>query len=145
VSEEELRFIVTGRPAPQGSKEYGDQGQLLEASKYLPSWRRAIKKAVYQRYYDLGIDRKTLPYFRGPVEFGCIFILNTGQRIDSPPDLDKLLRAVWDALTQARVWEDDGRVVRVRSLAKLQAGTDWTGADITIYGQRGVGNESASA
>ena len=30
-----------------------------------------------------------------------------------PPDLDKLVRAVCDSLTDAEVWEDDAQLVRL--------------------------------
>lgn len=124
---------VPGRPAPQGSKSRGGAGQLREQSPYLPAWRAAIKKAVYERYRELGVKPDDLPLLRGPIEFSSRFHLDTGQRIDSPPDLDKLLRAVWDSLTAARVWEDDGRVVRLYEVGKVQAQDGRTGADITVW------------
>lgn len=107
------RFTVTvvGRPAPQGSKHQGQYGQMREASVYLPAWRAAVKRAVYERYRELGIDPEALPLFMGPVGVRVTFYLDHGDRVDGPPDGDKLERAVWDVLTKARVWEDDGRAV----------------------------------
>lgn len=99
-----------GRPAPQGSKTHGHAGQLREASAYLPAWRAAVKTAVYTRYRDLGIRPEQLPLYRGPVTLSLHFWLTSPPRIDGPPDLDKLVRAVCDALTAARLWEDDSRV-----------------------------------
>jgi len=115
-----LDVSVNGRPAPQGSKRRGQHGQLREASPYLPAWRQAIKRAVYEQYQALGIEPRgsDLPLFRGAVAFGATFWMPAGVRPDAPPDLDKLVRAVWDALTLARVWEDDGRVVEVDWLSK---------------------------
>ncbi len=131
----ELRVTVPGRPAPQGSKKIGSAGQMREQSAYLPAWRAAVKRAVYERYRELEVPPGDLPLFRGAVIVArCAFRLDTGQRIDSPPDLDKLLRATWDALTAARVWEDDGRVVEVRELSKTGAGALGTGAEIVILG-----------
>lgn len=130
----ELRVTVNGRPAPQGSKTIGAAGQMREQSVYLPAWRAAIKRAVYERYRDLGVEPDALPLLRGPVAVRyCVFRLDTGQRVDGPPDLDKLLRAVWDALTAARVWEDDGRVITVRELSKVPVlpGQE-SGVDIAI-------------
>lgn len=128
-----LDLWVPGRPAPQGSKD----GHMREQSKYLPAWRAAVKKAVYEQYRALGVKPSALPYFRGATELGCHFWLNTGQRIDSPPDLDKLLRGLWDALSAARAWEDDGRVVKIHYAEKRQAveGQE-TGASIVIIGSR---------
>lgn len=135
---EQLVIKVDGRPAPQGSKEQGSAGQLLESSKYLAPWRQRIKKAVYARYKELGVTPAELPYFVGPVRLSCTFHVDTGQRIDSPPDIDKLLRGLMDALTAARAWEDDGRVVSVHELHKRQASNGQTGADIVIIGERGA-------
>ena len=118
---EPFEVWAPGRPAPQGSKKRGQHGQLIEASAYLPAWRAAVKTAVYQEYKRRGIKPGIgeLPLFRGPVAFGpCTFWLLPEQlpqaRIDGKPDLDKLMRAVWDALTAARLWGDDGQVVMVR-------------------------------
>ena len=47
----------------------------------------------------------------------------------SPPDLDKALRASFDAITDAGVWTDDARVVYV--LASKSYG-DRPGAEIAI-------------
>lgn len=135
-------FIVTvaGRPAPQGSKKTGEHGQMREASPYLPAWRAAVKKAVYERYRGLGVEPAVLPLIRGPVGVSLMFLLPNGRRADSPPDLDKLTRSTWDALSAARVWEDDGRVVRAL-LDKREAGTDPVGAEIIVWGIN-VGTEA---
>lgn len=130
-----LSVTVPGRPAPQGSKKTGPAGQLREASVYLPAWRAAVKRAVYMRYQELGVQPAELPLLRGPVAFGATFYMPSDRRVDSPPDLDKLLRAVWDSLTAARVWEDDGRVVEVDWLSKVAAteAHPWTGAHLKVH------------
>jgi crossover junction endodeoxyribonuclease RusA len=117
----ELHVTVHGRPAPQGSKRFGAHGQLREASAYLPAWRAAIKKAVYEQYKTLGVPPEDLPLLRGAVAIGMTFWMGADRRIDGPPDLDKLQRAVWDALTGARVWEDDARVTEVLWACKAPA------------------------
>lgn len=130
---ERFDVSVVGRPAPQGSKEQGQYGQLRESSPYLPAWRAAVKRAVYRQYRNLGIEPTALPLFVGPVGVRVIFYLNTGQRIDSEPDGDKLERAVWDALTKARVWEDDGRVVDWSGVKVQAEPASATGADIIVW------------
>jgi crossover junction endodeoxyribonuclease RusA len=131
-----LDIEVSGRPAPQGSKHHGEYGQMREASPYLPAWRAAVKAAVYRRYVELGVPPHpdVLPLIRGPVGVRIEFRLDTGQRIDSKPDLDKLARATFDALTQARVWEDDARVVYAE-LLKVEAGERETGALIRVVSE----------
>lgn len=129
-----LVVAVNGRPAPQGSKRLGERGQMREASPYLPAWRDAVKVATYRAYMAAGVDAAVLPLFRGPVGCSITFRMTTEQRVDSAPDLDKLVRAVWDALTDARVWEDDGRVVRVAAGKRVIVDDEPTGADIVIVG-----------
>lgn len=125
--------VVRGRPAPQGSKVLGEHGQMRESSAYLPAWRAAVKRAIYEQYKALGVEPDALPYIRGAVGISLLFTLPNGRRADGPPDLDKLARSTWDALTAARVWEDDGRVVRAL-MDKREAGTDPVGAEIIVWG-----------
>jgi len=128
----ELGIVVAGRPAPQGSKRQGAHGQMREASVYLPAWRAAVKRAAYEEMKRRGVRPGDRPVFRGAVAFSVTFWMPADHRVDGPPDLDKLVRGVWDALTQARVWEDDSRVTEVLWLSKGIAADGWTGANILV-------------
>lgn len=119
-----LSITVAGRPAPQGSKKQGAHGQMREQSTYLPAWRAAVKRATYEAYRAAGIEPDVLPLFWGPMAVHVTFRLPAGRRADGPPDLDKLLRSTFDALTEARVWEDDSRVIRVDA-CKGEATEEW--------------------
>lgn len=125
-----------GRPAPQGSKESGGAGQLLESSIYLPAWRREVKVAAYRAYQAAGIHHDRLPLFPAGVPVTlelCTFVVYPEQcraaGTDEPtgdPDIDKLLRATLDPLgggrkATARLFADDAQVVRVRDLYKVRA------------------------
>ena len=141
-----ITIWAPGRPAPKGSHKLGNAGQLRDASAYLAAWsgswsgtgrnrRRlagAVERATYEKYREIGVKPERLPIFRGPVGVQITFLLDPGQRIDGPPDVDKLERGTWDALTQARVWEDDARVVS--SAASKASAHDWqTGALIVVW------------
>lgn len=140
-----LSIAAIGRPAPQGSKQLGGAGQLLEQSAYLPAWRQAVKIAAYEEYKRRGINPSTLPIFGAGVPVvieSCTFFVGPDQcraeGTDEPlgtPDIDKLLRAVLDALGGAkgsgRVFADDAQVIEIRGLRKLRA-TSQTGAMIVI-------------
>jgi hypothetical protein len=140
-----LSIAAIGRPAPQGSKQLGGAGQLREQSAYLPAWRAAVKIAAFERYRLLGIDPASLPVFPAGVPViveQCTFFVGPDQcraeGTDEPigtPDIDKLLRAVLDALGGAkgsgRVFADDAQVVEIRALRKLRA-TSQTGVMIVI-------------
>lgn len=129
-----LVILVTGRPAPQGSKRTGAAGQMREQSAYLPAWRAAVKRAAYEAYRLRGVDRGELPLFRGSVAIKVTFWLDHGRRIDGAPDLDKLLRSTWDSLTQARVWEDDGRVIAAFADKRPATAEVPAGAVIEVWG-----------
>jgi Holliday junction resolvase RusA-like endonuclease len=133
----EFSVTVTGRPAPQGSKKTGAHGQMRESSVYLPAWRQAIKRDVYAQYKATGVEPEDLPLFRGAVSMGVTFWLDTTDPTQ-PPDLDKLLRGLWDGLTQARVWEDDARVVEILWASKAHRGDGLTGATLRVVGAGGI-------
>lgn len=128
-----LVISVTGRPAPKGSKQTGAAGQLREQSAYLPAWSAAVKRATYRAYKAAGVDPSALPLLHGSVAIAITFRLDPSRRVDAPPDLDKLLRSTWDALTAARVWEDDGRAVHVVADKRHAADGETTGADIEVW------------
>ena len=131
----EIHIGVQGRPTPQGSKKFGQHGQLLEsAGAHLTAWRSAVKRATFGRYLEIGLSRDDLPVFdKGVgVVFGGTFWLNHGRDITTPPDLDKLLRATWDGLTEARLWRDDGQVLHIAWATKRKTEDGGPGADLWV-------------
>jgi Holliday junction resolvase RusA-like endonuclease len=133
---------VKGRPAPQGSKDLGSAGQLIEHSAYLPAWRVAVKVGAYMAYQAYNIQNAALPLFPAgtPVVIErCTFYLESEQcraeGTDLPlgtPDIDKLLRSTLDALGgqkrgSARLFADDSQVVRIRDLSKERPGAELGG------------------
>ena len=132
-----LIISVKGRPAPQGSKDLGSAGQLLESSPYLPAWRQAVKVGAYRAYQAAGIRHSELPLFPPgkPVTFErIVFLVEPTQcraaGTDEPigePDVDKLLRATLDALggargkqATARLFADDSQVTATGQLRKAR-------------------------
>lgn len=116
-----LTLEVFGRPAPQGSKRYiggsaKQGGRFIEASKYLPAWRKAVTQEALAV-----IAEERWEKVEGPVELEVTFFLERPATIKQsarpypikPPDLDKLIRGISDSLTDAGVWQDDSQVVRV--------------------------------
>lgn len=108
---DDVQFWVDGIPIPQGSKNAYVRGKRavvvdVNASKLKP-WRQTVAKAA-----DLGIT------FTGPLEVLLYFHMPTPKRPKYAlpavkPDIDKLTRAVFDALTDGGLIEDDSRVVRI--------------------------------
>lgn len=124
----------SGRPAPQGSKTRGAAGQMREASDYLPAWRAAIKRDAFRAMLDRGISPGDRPVFPAgtAVHVRITFFMAPEQgALTGKPDIDKLIRAVFDPLTTSGVWADDSQVVSVRAEQALMDSAG-PGADITV-------------
>lgn len=103
---------VPGVPAPQGSKRHVGRGVLIESSKRLPAWRQTVEH--YARQWA-GTHFGAWEPMVGPVSVEVVFHLPRPKRYarELPcvrPDIDKLVRAALDALTNARIFGDDGQV-----------------------------------
>lgn len=117
-----MMFRVIGNPAPQGSKSRDRHGNMFESSRSLQPWRAAVQIAVLQQRTS-----QRRPLISGPVSLEVRFYMRRpkdakgGARPAVKPDIDKLIRAVGDALTQVGVYEDDSRIVHVTA-SKFYAG-----------------------
>lgn len=105
-----ITFEVFGRPAPQGSKTIM-RGRLVESSKYLPAWRKAIAEAATQAQAETGW------FSEEPLEMEVTFILEKPKSVKRdmptvPPDLDKLARSVGDSCTGI-LYNDDAQIVKL--------------------------------
>jgi crossover junction endodeoxyribonuclease RusA len=125
---------VTGEPIPQGSKSRSRTGHMYEANKRTAPWRKLVRARAEEKVAELGHE----PY-DGPLRVHIVFRMprpkshfGTGRNSAllrerapwhprSKPDIDKLARAILDALTTAGVWTDDCRVVELH-LRKRYAG-----------------------
>lgn len=105
-------FFVRGIPVPQGShKAFIVNGRAVVTSvnnKALKPWRKAIATAA--REVVLPVEKSTPMR----VEVTFVFERPGSVRRSRPtvrPDVDKLARAVLDALTEAGAFPDDSQVV----------------------------------
>jgi Holliday junction resolvase RusA-like endonuclease len=123
-----LTFFVPGLPVPQGSMRsfhHAKTGRVITTSDNpnLKSWRTTVLEVARAA-------RAGAPAMGGPVEIAIAFRFprlkgHYGRRgllpsapqypITSRNDLDKLVRGICDALTNAGVWRDDGQVVVIRA------------------------------
>ena len=123
--EQAVSFRVYGVPVPQGSKNVY-RGRLVEAQgKKLKDWREAVKKAAEDNYQRELIE--------GPVELQVIFYITKPKTVKRefptvPADLDKLIRAIGDALS-GRVYKDDSQIISITADKRYG---DPAGAVITI-------------
>lgn len=138
-----LVVTVFGKPITQGSKTRTRWGMRDDNGDRLRPWREAVKQAALDA---LGTaDPLRWQRLEGPVSVSVTF---TFDRPKSAPksrpcwpvtrssgDLDKLCRAVFDALTDAGVWRDDSQVIALQA-RKCHVGDPWAlhipGACITV-------------
>lgn len=106
-----IAFSVSGIPKPKGSMRLSRQGKIIPGDSKLKWWSKAVAFAAHAT---------TKTKLSGPVSVSLRFRFvrprNT-KFTEAPygkPDLDKLVRAVFDALT-SHCFEDDAQVCKVFS------------------------------
>jgi len=103
-----IEFRVDGQPIPQGSMKVINGHVIHSQGSALAAWRSAIALAAKKA--------GAFPT-RDPITITMAFVFQrpkTVKRLEPtvPPDLDKLVRAVLDALT-AIAYIDDGQVIEL--------------------------------
>jgi crossover junction endodeoxyribonuclease RusA len=120
-----IRLRVNGIPAPQGSKRHVGNGRMVEMSKAVGPWREAVRAEAQRKLSMSAARTRYMPGGEGVAVFVTIvFVLprpkghygtgrNAGIVKDSAPwrpatkpDVDKLARAVLDALTGTLLGDD---------------------------------------
>jgi Holliday junction resolvase RusA-like endonuclease len=141
-----ITFTVRGMPAPQGSKSYlgaskGGKPRFRESSPRVAPWRADVRQGAMTAMGDDAVLEDGVAIelaFRWPRPKGHY---GTGSRAavlragapELPigmPDLDKLARAILDALTGV-VWTDDAQVVDL-TLSKRYADMAGPGVDVRV-------------
>ena len=127
---ETIEFVVEGRPAPQGSKDFlgisgSGKARMKESSDYLPAWRaaielRAVVIATKTRDAPIDVPCELSVEFRFPMTKANIAKGYKRYPKATMPDLDKLVRAVGDSLQAARLLKDDARIVRLGTCEKWE-------------------------
>lgn len=127
-------FFVPGVPRPQGSKDNLGNGRMRESSVGLAEWRHRVGYAANR---IRGHDCK----YSGPVRVSIEFIMPRPKSLRAdelapphthPPDLDKLVRGVLDALT-GTLLVDDALVTSLGETSKRTAAAlEPPGAHITV-------------
>jgi len=138
-----IEFFVPGRLRPKGSWKpitIGGRTSLIPDNKRSAPWAKAV--AIFARVrmtgdpWDRPVGIRIRFMFKRPKShLGKTGLTKPGREMPFPigdrnyPDLDKLERNVWDALTGI-VWRDDVLVVQ------NQAGKEWSddeGALVTVW------------
>ncbi|MDD7930114.1 RusA family crossover junction endodeoxyribonuclease [Microbacterium thalli] len=109
-------FFVAGVPVQQGSKTafvVGKRAVLTDSNKaQLKPWRAGVARVAQSAWWaEQPLD--------GAVQVSAVFVMPRGKSVTRElpsvtPDLDKLIRALLDGVTDAgNVWRDDAQVVRL--------------------------------
>lgn len=129
----EIEFWVEGDPIPQGSMRRGRRNKMFHSNKKLLPWR--------EQMYKCAMNAKDGYDFFAPKEKGiCLeafFLLKRpkcgkNRNLHTfTPDLDKLMRAVGDALTGV-MYEDDCQICELRLHKRYIVGNEIPGAIIKL-------------
>lgn len=141
-----VEFTAVGTPGAQGSKVgrvVAGRVVMRESSAKVKPWRETVKAAALA---VLGDDGPML----GPVTLECHLFMprpvghfgtgrNAGRlKASAPtwvpvrPDIDKCVRALADALTEAQVWRDDSQVVRLLASMRYADPPQRPGARVSV-------------
>lgn len=123
VTVDSVEFIVLGVPVPQGSMKFVGKGRVVSDNPKLAPWRNKVTTAARQA---LGPGWQP---WDGPVAMDLVLTLPRPKsapktKVTFPqtkPDLDKLLRAIGDALCPKQGFKtlvEDSRIVEIGQLAK---------------------------
>ncbi|MGW1468499.1 RusA family crossover junction endodeoxyribonuclease [Streptomyces sp. NPDC002308] len=145
-----LDIAVYGLAGPQGSKTAVGFGRSKKTGRAIPLMRESsLKVKPWRDKVTAAIEAARLTgnaqYLAGPVRADITFTMP--KPVNAPkrrrtypavtPDIDKLERSTYDAITKSRIWEDDGRVIENHN-RKVHPGEhpdalDQPGAIIRLY------------
>jgi Holliday junction resolvase RusA-like endonuclease len=153
-----FELFVPGKAVPQGSKhafisKSTGRPMVKDNDVRLPQWRMKVtahaieQQAEYMHTrpglvlpiteavgikVDFVIERPKNHYGSG--RNAAVLTPRAPRYPATMPDIDKLLRAIFDALTDAQVWKDDGQVVWVQTSKHYVDATwpDGPGVHITL-------------
>lgn len=124
MSDSPLCVFVRGRPRPQGSKRIV-RGRMIESSRGHAAWRRALAMSLLAARQEAGGDWP----ITGAARVSMVFYL---RRVTARPDIDKLARAVLDALVDAGVLADDSTVVHLEAWKWTAKDSDGEGVAVRV-------------
>ena len=111
-----IQFAAVGVPRPEGSTAFkgmrGGKPIILHDDPQLPAWRNTVGYAARRAMAGK-------PPWEGPIRLELVFVVQRPQKMPTgrlapvvKPDLDKLVRAIGDALNRI-VYSDDAQVTEL--------------------------------
>lgn len=110
-----IEFFVAGEPAPQGSKKVITVRGVsvpVECNSKTKPWRKRVKTAAWLAMDDEAIHN-------GPLGIRVVFAFARPKSSEfqtkcTKPDVDKLVRAIFDAM-KGTIYSDDCRVIELNA------------------------------
>lgn len=130
----QLRFFVPGAPASQGSKRHVGNGVMVESSKRLKPWRDDVIRIAQTAAEMDGWTRPTEAHVHAVFRFVRPRSVSVARRPSHTvkPDLDKLVRALFDSLTIAGVLHDDANIVSLVAEKQYCVGAEMPGVQVCL-------------
>ena len=136
-----VSFFVPGVPKPQGSKRAfvvkgTNRAVVVEANKNVRDWRTDVRNAATEAMASKDKERISEGSVMVQLHFVMKRPLSTPKSKPTPPavkkpDLDKLERAILDALTGI-VYNDDSQITIMRSKKRIAEIDEVPGCFITV-------------
>lgn len=136
-----ITAFIVGTPAPQGSHRHVGGGRLIESSAKVKPWRETVAA-------ELAGHAGAFPDV--PVHLEAVFVLRrpkghwgSGRNADRltpsapslpavKPDLDKLLRALCDAIAMAGVVRGDQQITTITAAKRYARADEATGVWVAL-------------
>ena len=127
------QLFVKGIPKPQPRPRLANNGKVFNPHS-ADIWKNEIKAAFLacrRETITTPVLLKVVFYLPLPKNKQSLSVRNESIEHSIKPDLDNLLKALMDAMTNVCIWEDDALVYKIES-EKWYASTSRTGARIII-------------
>lgn len=128
----DITFFVPGKAAPQGSKRHVGRGILVESSKEVGPWRERVALVAHNAMRGHAVSA-------GAVTVTLNFVLprpKSAPKTKTPPaikrpDIDKLERAILDAVTGV-CFLDDSQVISLCGYKRLADIGETAGVEVRV-------------
>ena len=127
-----LTFRIYGNPKPQGSKKHIGNGRMIEANPGHHHWRLICQTTLTKEYQQKPLEQ--------PIHITATFYLPKPKKPRYPTpatgyDLDKLCRALGDALEKANIITNDARIIHWHATKTYANQQNPPGVHVTITPQ----------
>lgn len=131
-------YRLEGIAVPQGSKTatvINGRAVMFDSNKKLKDWRRDATRQLLEQFGASGVSPFPAQQALGVV---IIFRLPKPKSVkrDKPsvkPDVDKLVRSIFDSVTDAKIWAGDEQVTQVNAAKEYCRPGELPNVLITIY------------